>query len=95
MAALKVHADPEEGKKSKPRRTIKHHSGRGKLQAHHQGDKVKQFKKNAPEKFAVKPKSVQPDNVGRKMRPAAHNPRQTKVANRAKNLVKKLSGHVI
>jgi hypothetical protein len=93
--ALKVHADPVEGKKSKGRRNVKHHAGRGKLQAQHQGDKVKQFKKNAPSKFAVKPKSSQPDNVGRKVRPAAHNPRQTKVANRAKNLVKRLSGHVI
>ena len=93
--ALKVHADPTSGKKSKARRNTKHTHGRGGLQAHRQGDVVKQFKKNAPEKFAKKPKAVAPDNVGRKVRPAAHNPRQTKVAGRAKNLVKRLSGHVI
>jgi hypothetical protein len=93
--ALKVHADPVEGKKSHVRRNTKHHEGRGKLKAKRHGDKVHQFKHNAPEKFAKKPKDPLPDNVGRKVRPAAHNPRQTKVANRAKNLVKKLSGHII
>lgn len=93
--AIKVHADPTSGKTSKARRNTKHHEGRGKLKAKRQGDMVKQFKANAPEKFAKKPKSSLPDNVGRRVRPAAHNPRQTKVANRAKNLVKRLSGHVI
>lgn len=91
----RVKKDPVEGSKHKARRNTTHHSGRGKLQAHHRGDKVKQFKHNAPSKFEQKPKSSGPDNVGRKVRPAAHNPRQTQVANRAKSLVKKLSGHVI
>jgi len=73
-----------------------HHSrGKGKLQAHIGGKKTKQFHKNAPPLFAKKPKVVEPDNVGRKVRPAAHNKRQAGVAKRASAAVKRLSGGLI
>jgi hypothetical protein len=73
-----------------------HHSrGKGKLHSDLGGKKVKQYGKNAPALFAKKPKSVEPDNVGRKVRPAAHNPRQSGVAKRSRALVKRLSGGLI
>jgi hypothetical protein len=69
--------------------------GKGKLASKLHGKVAHDFGTNAPEKFGITAKKTENDNLGRKLRPAAHNPRQTKVAGRARNLVKRLSGHVI
>ncbi len=58
-------------------------------------DRVKEFKGNAKALFERKPKSPAPDNVGRKVRPAAHGAQQAGVAKRAKRTVKRLSNQVI
>jgi hypothetical protein len=76
----------------------KTHSGRGKSLGsgrHLGGKKVQQYGGAGKGLFEKKPKAVEADNVGRKMRPPAHNPRQTKVAKRARNTVKRLSDQVI
>ena len=76
-------------------RKTHHHRGKGKLESALGGKHQKQFNHNAPRLFAKKPKAVEPDNVGRKVRPAAHNARQSGVAKRAKAHVKRLSGQMI
>jgi len=77
-------------------RKLHHSSGKGKLGGPHVGGRrVVEHKRNAPDLFAKKPKSVEADNVGRKIRPAAHNARQKGVAKRARKTTKNLSDQVI
>lgn len=59
------------------------------------GVAVMPLKHNARAAFAKKAKSPEPDNVGRKVRPAAHAARQAGVAKRARKTVKRLSDQVI
>lgn len=73
-----------------------HHSrGKGKLGAKLGGKKVDEKTHNARDLFRKKAKSSEPDNVGRKVRSAAHNPRQTKIAARARAAVKRLGDNKI
>jgi hypothetical protein len=73
-----------------------HHSrGKGHLGTHLGGKRVKEHKNNAPDLFAKKPKASEPDNVGRRVRPAAHNARQKGVAKRASRAVRRLGDGLI
>ena len=76
------------------RKTTPHHA-RGKLQAARPGDKVETKGPNAKHLFEKKPKSSEPDNVGRKMRPVAHAPVAAAKAKKREHLVKRLSNKVI
>jgi hypothetical protein len=77
-------------------RKTHHSSGKGRLGGPHiGGKKVREHKRNAPDLFAKKPKSPEADNVGRKLRPAAHNARQKGVAKRTRAITKRLSDQVI
>jgi ribonuclease D len=72
-------------------RNTHHGRGKGSLASHLGGKKVKEYGHNARSLFAEHAKKPEPDNVGRKMRPAAHAPKQAKVAKRARATVKRLS----
>lgn len=73
-----------------------HHSrGKGSLGSHLGGKTTKEYTKAGSALFGIKPKSNEPDNVGRKVRPAAHNAKQAGVAKRAKRTVKRLSDRMI
>lgn len=73
-----------------------HHSrGKGKLGHALGGKKVEAKKNNARDLFKKRAKAPEADNVGRKVRPAAHNPHQTKVAARARSAVKRLGDRKI
>lgn len=56
------------------------------------GVAVKAFPGNAKALFMRKPKSPAPDNVGRRVRPTAHLPKQAAAAKRVTAVVKRLSG---
>lgn len=60
------------------------HHGRGKGHLAHDigGKSYHQTKKTATSLFGVKPKVTEPDTVGRKVRPAAHKPREAARAKR-------------
>jgi hypothetical protein len=76
-----------------------HHSrGKGHLASHLGGKRVEQHSDTGTKrKFFGKmaKKAGESDQVGRKIRPAAHNARQSGVAKRARNTVKRLSGQLI
>jgi hypothetical protein len=91
----KVHpgADIHAGRKG-GNRTSHHGRAKGALAKSLPKENVEQFrfgKQNAMRR----PKVSEPDNVGRLVRPAAHNARQTGVAARARKTVKRLSDQVI
>ena len=76
-------------------RKTHHNRAKGSLTHHLGGKHEKQLGKNAPALFAKKPKATEPDNVGRKVRPAAHNARQKGVAKRASKAVRRLGDGLI
>jgi|SRR3974390_1197165 len=87
-------ADVHRSKKGSNRNKTHPKRGKGHLAGALEGAKTTPFtfgKQNAMRR----PKSSEPDNVGRKIRPAAHNARQAGVAKRAARTVKKLSNQVI
>ncbi len=53
------------------------------------GVAVKAFPQNAKALFMRKPKSPEPDNVGRKVRPTAHAPKQAALAKKMRSLSKR------
>ena len=80
--------------KPKPAHKMPPHRGKGGLQGAPAHDAVSQFQFGR-ENAKRRPKSSEPDNVGRLKRPAAHNRRQSGVASRARKTVRKLSDQVI
>lgn len=72
-------------------RSTHHSRGKGKLGHKLGGKKVDEKKHNGRDLFKKRAKVPEHDSVGRKVRPAAHNPRQAKVAKRSRALVKRLS----
>ena len=53
------------------------------------GVAVKAFPGNAKALFMRKPKSPEPDNVGRRVRPSAHQPKQAALAKKMRALSKR------
>ena len=95
MHGHRVKKETNSGKKSAVGRTTHHaRSKNGDLAKHIKGNSVKE-KPLGKELFAERPKKPEPDNVGRRLRPAAHNAKQAGVARRARGTVKRLSDKVI
>lgn len=91
----KIKPDPVEGTKVHTAKGATAHRGKHGLAHKIGGNQVKAFKEGAREKFMRSPKQSEPDNVGRKTRPAAHSAKQAGVAKRARKTVKRLSDQVI
>jgi hypothetical protein len=92
----KIHkgADVFAGSKGGNRRSKERRAKGGSLGKTQPGEGLAQFsfgKQNARRR----PKAPEPDTVGRLVRPAAHNKRQSGVAARAKKTVKRLSDQMI
>lgn len=92
----KIHkgADVFAGSKGGNRKTKEHRAKGGSLGKANPGEGLAQFK-FGKENAKRRPKASEPDAVGRLVRPAAHNRRQSGVAARAKKMVKRLSDQMI
>ena len=91
----KIKADPKAGKKDQAARGSQSHRAKNGLAHKIGGNSVKAFKEGGRDKFMTKPKSPEPENVGRKTRPAAHSPVGAAKAKARRKLVAKLSDKVI
>jgi len=74
---------------------LRNHSGRSSPKLSHPPKVQKASGPAAKKIFSADPKQAENDNIPRKMRPAAHDAKQTAIAKRARNTVKKLSNQVI